>query len=267
MASSALPYLKKMAKGGDADAVGCLRKMADEGDDDAAQALNDMGDGNGAQPDLDLGKSEPDGDLFDLEALEKAIADVEPFADVENAPEATVEAIQEDISGRPEVQAAAAVDAGDFVKSLAAGIESALERNGDVAAWAAQAAEAVATGFGVQGELLKSVTDSNDRLAKSVDGLREMLGGMGAGQIGATTTAQAAALAKSFAVRGADEPTPGTEPTGGQNKGLEAQVLRKSLREMREGTEDRAKLGKINNALDALTVLHLAPAQQLVANS
>jgi hypothetical protein len=261
---SALPYLTKMAKGGDAEALDALRKMRDDGDDDAADALNSMGDGNGAQPDMPLGKSSQ-GEMFDLEALEKALDDIEPFSDVENAPAATVDDIRNDISGRPEVEAAAAVDAGDFVKSLASGIESALERNGDVAAWAAQAAEAVAQGFGAQGDLLKSVTDSNDRLSKSIDALKETLSGLGAGTVGATDTVQAAALAKSFAGP-SDEPVPQPGPSG-RSVGEEAQELRKSLRDRREGLDpsERPMLGKINNALDALTHMDLNPARKLLA--
>lgn len=256
MSQQVLPYLAKMAKGGDADALAVLRKMRDDGDDDAAQTLDDLGDGNGASPDDPIEKAEGAavGDLFDVGYLDAALATAEPFAKSEDAPDPPPAA--DAISAQPEVQAAMQMDAGDFVQALVKGIEAQLDQLGNTALWGATGTEALAKAQIALGESFHAMAGEHAKLNDRLAGIETLLNGRGAGVQGASTATgmatRAAPLAKAF-------------DGGGKSPATEHAELRKSLRARRDAEMDPARSNAIRSALEDLSVGQLDSARVIMA--
>lgn len=264
--SRVLPYLRKMAKGGDAEAISCLRKMAEEGDDDAADALNEINpDGNGAGPEEPIDKSEwAAGDLFDLGELNKAIADAEPFTKSDAA--GGLPRAENTLMDQPEVAAAVQMDAGDFVKSLVGGVAEQLDRVGDTLLWSATGVEALAKGQIAQGEILHIMAREIGALRKSNEALANLLNTRGAGVQGQDRPGQRPSQQRPAQPLNKAFNQPGQQPGQGQQPS-EKETLRKSLRTMRDAETDPSspRAAKIRAALDDLTINNLEPARAIVA--
>jgi len=254
------------AKGGDKHAFACLKSMADDDDDDGArEALSELdpeNDGNGADPDDDLDKAEQ-GNLFDLDALDGELRQLEPFAKGEGAPDMPSGA--DLLGGQPEIQAAAAMDAGDFVKAMVDANVQAIDRLGDGVLWNASAVEALAKGQIAQGELIHKFVGLLGEMQAGLDTLNKALSSRGAGPVGAQTPQQLAALQaqRRAAVQGAGGGAGGA-PQRQAGKPSELNDLQKSLRTMRATETNEDVLGRINDALEDLTIGNLERARSLV---
>jgi hypothetical protein len=255
------------AKGGDKHAFACLKSMAeDDDDDDARAALSELdpgNDGNGADPEDDLDKAEQ-GNLFDLDVLDRELRALEPFAKGEGGPD--VPSAADVLGGQPEIQAAAALDAGDFVKAMVEGNVQALDRLGDGILWNASATEALAKSHVAQGELLHRQAEVISGLKNSMDILLKALTTRGAGLVGAQTPEQLARLtaARRAPVGGGGGTPPAQRPAGG--KPGEKDDLQKSLRAWRGAETREDVLGQINDALEDLTVGNIDKAKNLLAS-
>jgi hypothetical protein len=255
------------AKGGDKHAFACLKSMADDDDDDDARSalseLDPENDGNGASPDDDLDKAEQ-GNLFDLDVLDRELRNLEPFAKGEGGPD--VPSAADVLGGRPEIQAAAALDAGDFVKAMVEGNVQALDRLGDGVLWNASAVEALAKSQLAQGELLHKAFEVIGGLKSGVDTLLKALRGRGAGLVGAQTPEELARLsaARRPPVGGGGGGAPPAQRQ--QGKPSEKDDLQKSLRAWRAAETNEDVLGRIGDALESLTVGNLEQAKTLLAS-
>ena len=256
-----LPYLLHKAKGGDMDARACIKSMADDdGDDDAREALDsldndDDNDGNGASADDAMDKGYQ-GQLFDLDALDASLRELEPFAKSEDAPH--IPGAADTLGGRPEIQAAAALDAGDFVKAMVDGNVQALDRLGDGVLWNASATEALAKSQIAQGEIMHNLVGLVGSLSSEIGELRKALTTTGAGLRGVQTAAQLATVRAQPRVAreaGGAPPAP---------KASELEDMRKALRSKRANETNSDMLASINAALEDLTVGQAGAARSIL---
>jgi len=232
-----------------------LSTMSDMSDEEAcAKSTSDWDKALGLKP---FTKSLDTVEVFDTEALEKALEEIEPVA--AEAAQVDLEPAESAFDAQPEIILAKSLDAGDFVGGVVDATCTAINRAGDAAVEAANNTGALAKAVLATGRLTKSLVDHASARDARLELVEDLVKGI-AERLQVPALRKGATNEQELQALGKPQPNAGEDGKPGQT----VPGLRKSLISIRDGATDDGLRRRAMDAMADLTAGDARPALRLV---